>query len=208
MLEVYNFEQSTRQPRLETIDLLPLLVDCILHLNETAKRNQVQIKSFFPETIGSLAGDSQAIRRLFQNVLDNAVKFSPSGSTITVTAKNSSNVALVTIADEGPGIPSHHQAQLFERFWLGGPDTKYTAGTGLGLYICKRIVQAHNGTIKCESKEGRGAVFIIRLPLNRQKTASSESDEQSAEQLGDERSDFADEQELQAQIWAKNSRCV
>ncbi|HEY9773184.1 MAG TPA: ATP-binding protein [Planktothrix sp.] len=179
MLEVYNFEQSTRQPRHESIDLLPLLVDCIHHLSETAKRNQVQIKSFVPETIGSLSGDPQAVRRLFQNVLDNAVKFSPTGGTITVTVKTSNTVAVVTIADEGSGIPSHHQAQLFERFWLGGPDTKYTASTGLGLYICKRIVQAHNGTIKCESREGRGSTFIITLPLSSKPAADVNADGES-----------------------------
>jgi signal transduction histidine kinase len=87
MLEVYNFEQSTRLPNLQQIELLPLLVDCIMHFNATAKRNQVQIKSFLPDSMGSMSADPSAIKRLFLNVLDNAIKFSPVHGTITVTAK-------------------------------------------------------------------------------------------------------------------------
>jgi len=165
MLEVYKFEQSKQQIHLEDFELLPLLVDCVHHFGETAKRNQMHITSKFPETIGTMRADPAAIRRLFLNGLDNAIKFSPAGGTIVVSAQVEAKMVTITIADQGPGIPQQQQSQLFERFWVGGAGTKYTAGTGLGLYLCKRIVEAHGGDIYCDSTEGRGTTFVIKLPL-------------------------------------------
>lgn len=165
MVEVYGFDQAHQSMRLETITLLPLIVDCILHFSDTARRNQIEIKSLLPDTLGNIFADSNAIRRLIMNVLDNAIKFSPHGGTIKVLGSTSATHATITVADQGPGIPRSLQDKLFDRFWQGGPDTKYTAATGLGLYLCKRIVQAHGGTIECRSDDNRGCSFIIRLPL-------------------------------------------
>jgi signal transduction histidine kinase len=112
----------------------------------------------------ALNADEKAIRRMLQNLLDNALKFTPRGGAISLKLQNLDEKIVVEIGDTGPGISYEEQKLLFQRFSQGKSGRKYTPGTGLGLYLCKQIVDAHQGEIVCISVEGAGTTFRICLP--------------------------------------------
>jgi signal transduction histidine kinase len=109
-------------------------------------------------------GDRARLAQVVGNVLSNAVKYSPGGGTITVGARASSGVARVWVADEGDGIPPEHRAQLFEPFYRGGAAAAGIPGTGLGLAVSRRIVEAHEGRIGFDPLE-HGTRFWFDVPL-------------------------------------------
>jgi signal transduction histidine kinase len=122
-------------------------------------------------------GDRLELHRLFTNLIGNAIKFTDSGSiTIRVTSQrqfdknspfqftqksNSVKYISIEIADTGPGIPTEEQATIFERFRQG---SHKSSGSGLGLYLARRIVEAHQGIILLNSQLGKGSAFIVLLP--------------------------------------------
>jgi heavy metal sensor kinase len=111
-------------------------------------------------------GDSVKLRELFLNLLDNAVKFTPSGGKITLSLKNNSVQAVVSVSDTGIGINQEHLPHIFERFYrVEKNSTVENQGAGLGLAICKHIVELHQGQIQVESTPGNGSIFTVTLPL-------------------------------------------
>jgi signal transduction histidine kinase len=109
-------------------------------------------------------GDATFLRQLFLIFLDNAIKYSPASSRVRVTLTKKSEVR-VCFQDEGIGISKDDLPRIFERFFRAGPSTEMHSG-GLGLAIAQAIVQAHNGTIECQSEAGAGSVFTVRLPAS------------------------------------------
>jgi len=110
--------------------------------------------------------DSERIRQVMANLLNNAIKFSEPGGNVTVKAMVKDRELLVQVADRGIGIPEEAIPRLFERFYRVG-DTPWAGGTGLGLYISRQIIEAHGGRIWAESKKGEGSTFSFSLPLNK-----------------------------------------
>jgi PAS domain S-box-containing protein len=118
-----------------------------------------------PET--TLSVDPDRMRQVVDNLLSNAIKYSPEGSPIQVTATVENGCMLTAVIDNGIGIPTDEIPKLFERFHRArNVSSRYYGGLGLGLYIAKAIIEAHNGSIAVSSEEGRGATFTIRLPLS------------------------------------------
>jgi len=112
-------------------------------------------------------GDSGHLERVFFNLLGNAHKYAPEHSTVWLTAYAHQEVVEITVMDEGPGIAKQHQALLFNRFYrVDDSRARKKGSAGLGLAICKHIVEVHQGTIRVESEEGQGASFIVTLPLS------------------------------------------
>ena len=114
-------------------------------------------------------GDAAHLERVLMNLLNNAYKYSPDHSTVTLSARvEGQKWAVIRIRDQGPGIPLEKQKYLFDRFYRADDARcrKEGEGAGLGLSICKRIVEAHGGTMAVESRPGEGATFIVRLPLS------------------------------------------
>ena len=110
--------------------------------------------------------DPDRMRQVVDNLLSNAIKYSPDGTEIEVSARLEGQVILTSVADQGIGIPSDEIPRLFERFHRArNVSSRYYGGLGLGLYIARAIVEAHDGEIFVESEEGKGSVFTIRLPL-------------------------------------------
>jgi signal transduction histidine kinase len=99
------------------------------------------------------------------NLVSNAIKYSPEGGTITIVTRHEGTNLVVSVRDQGVGIPDEDQAQLFERFYRGSAEGQEVKGLGLGLYVTRRIVEAHGGEIFVRSKIGQGSEFSFTLPL-------------------------------------------
>ena len=115
--------------------------------------------------------DSTRLAQVFDNLLSNAVKYAP-GSNVAITLESHDNQAHILVKDSGPGIAAEHLSRLFERFFRVPGTPTSTRGTGLGLYICRQLIQAHRGEITAESQVGLGTTFHIYLPIQQAKSES------------------------------------
>jgi len=112
-----------------------------------------------------ILGDAEKLRSMFQNLLENATRYTPKGGTITATLLQKEHMIEVQIADTGIGIPEKQRLNIFSKFFRADNAVKtVTDGTGLGLYVAKTIAERHHGTLRFESTEGRGTTFFITLP--------------------------------------------
>jgi two-component system phosphate regulon sensor histidine kinase PhoR len=110
--------------------------------------------------------DRRALEQVLTNLVENAVKYCPAGSSITVRSRVTDGRARVEVVDTGPGIEPRHQPRLFERFYrVDGGRSRDMGGTGLGLSIVKHLVEAMRGAVGVESTPGRGSLFWFTLPL-------------------------------------------
>ncbi len=120
----------------------------------------------FPSEFPIIQGDREKLRMVLANLIDNAIKYSPEGGSIVIGGRAEADHVVVSIEDQGIGIPPEEREHVFERFHR--VDTRLsraTQGVGLGLYICKVIVEAHNGRLWVESPaSGRGSTFLVRVP--------------------------------------------
>ncbi len=134
-----------------------------LCVNAAAERS-ISVELDCPHALKA-ALNARLLEQAVVNLLDNAVKYSPSGGTVILRAGQDSGAVLIAVQDFGCGIPREHHARLFERFYrVDKARSCKLGGTGLGLAIVKHIVQAHHGTVSVDSAPGRGSIFTIRLP--------------------------------------------
>jgi PAS domain S-box-containing protein len=124
-----------------------------------------KLKVFFPDDFPIIQGDEVRLRQVLDNLVSNAIKYSPNGGKIEVGGKFDDNTVTVYVRDQGEGISERDQERVFERFYrVDGKLSRRTQGTGLGLYLAKAIIEAHHGVIHVESKLGKGSVFYLTLP--------------------------------------------
>lgn len=116
----------------------------------------------------TVLGDRDLLKQLVLNLVDNAIKYSPSGSDVAVSLHEAGDCVQIVVADHGPGIPQDQIAQIFERFYrVTGAQSRTVGGAGIGLSISRWIAQAHGGDIRVESDMGSGSRFIVTLPASR-----------------------------------------
>lgn len=114
----------------------------------------------------SVSGDPDRLRDIFRNLLENAVKYSPAGGAVTVSAAQTAETTTVEVRDNGIGIPEDHLPYIFDRFYrVESGAAAEAGGSGLGLYIVHALVRAHGGAIDVRSEPGKGTSFFVRLPL-------------------------------------------
>lgn len=119
-----------------------------------------------PRDLPVIKGDQQRLVQVLINLISNAIKYSPQGGTVTVKARREENEVLISVHDEGIGIPEENQEKIFTKFYrVDSSDHREIGGTGLGLSICKEIIELHGGKIRVESHEGEGTRFTFSLPL-------------------------------------------
>jgi signal transduction histidine kinase len=139
-------------------DLSELLRDCISDMEQLTGNHDVRYCA--PEHL-MVDMDVQRVRRIILNLLANAAKFSPGGTTIIVTAAETEHEAIVSVRDQGPGIRADRTGELFKKFSRLDPSVK---GTGIGLYLSRGIARAHGGDLALGSMEGPGSEFVLTLP--------------------------------------------
>lgn len=145
------------------VEIRSLVDQCVVAVESLAKEKEI----VFSQHVGELKADfdEHLIRRVIINLLSNAIKFSPHGGEIEISVANGSDRWQLSIRDHGKGIPDEARNRLFTRFGtLHKASEQKRDGTGLGLVICKQIVEAHGGTIWCDSVEGSGSTFSMSLP--------------------------------------------
>ncbi|MFW6189589.1 MAG: ATP-binding protein [Planctomycetota bacterium] len=129
---------------------------------ECPEHNDVELRLKQPDRSVAVDADREALRELFFNLIDNAMRYTPDGGTVTVALHRTGGHGVVEVSDSGPGIPEDELALVFEPFFRG-KKAKQRHGTGLGLAIAKQIAEAHGGRIDVESEPGRGATFKVYL---------------------------------------------
>jgi two-component system sensor histidine kinase TctE len=145
--------------RLELLDLAELVGEAVQVFVDAAARKRIDIG--FELAPAPLAGDPALLRDLIDNLVDNAVRYTPSGGCVTVRVASGERGAMLVVEDSGPGIAPRHRAEVFERF--ARLDEK-TPGSGLGLAIVRDIVLAHGALISIGGEPGQGAVFTVVFP--------------------------------------------
>ncbi|MBN2239079.1 MAG: HAMP domain-containing histidine kinase [Dehalococcoidales bacterium] len=159
---------KNNEPDKATFKLNELLKD-IVSSAEVLCELKDQMFSFTHEDecdTAEITGDFMRLRELFLNLIDNAVKYTENGGSITISVKRENSRAVISVRDTGAGIDEKYFPHIFDRFYRIGTGGAYgKAGTGLGLAICRRIVNLHDGKIFVESKPGEGSTFTVELPL-------------------------------------------
>ncbi len=137
---------------------------------ESGLRDRV-VKVDLPPNLPDVSADSEMIQQVMKQLLDNAIRYSPPGSPITVSAASSGDRLVVSVRDTGTGIDEQEQTRIFDKFFRGRASRFQVEGTGLGLSIAKGFVEAHGGRIWVESRPGAGSVFRFSLPVFRKEGA-------------------------------------
>lgn len=166
LLEVYRYEKDMETLQLQPVDLAGLVQSTVGVVTAAHGDKKFAVLSAIEDDLPSVMADPFSLTRAVQNLLDNAIKFGQAGEPLKVKLKRGGNSVTLEIENDGAGIPHEDQVHLFDRFWQGSTGRKRLAGTGLGLYLCKRIIDAHNGSIACVSAPGKGAKFVISLPVD------------------------------------------
>jgi signal transduction histidine kinase len=117
------------------------------------------------EPVPLVPGEAARLAQLLDNLVSNAIKFTPSGGSVVVAVAPRDGFACIEVSDTGIGIPEAERERLFERFFRSQTALeRQIQGTGLGLYISKAIVESHGGRIGVQSREGEGTTFVVELP--------------------------------------------
>lgn len=136
-----------------------------------------------PADLPTIAADRASISEVFGNLIDNAIKYSNEGGAINVTASVRSDFVEIAVEDHGIGMPGNVVSNLFQKFYRSHRSRETVAGTGIGLYISKAIVESHGGSISVRSEEGKGSVFTVSLPIYSTVAAKLASGDNSNEGL-------------------------
>ena len=133
-----------------------------MDLRASAQNRMLSVN--LPIDLPKIAGDPASLSEVFGNLIDNAIKYSNEGGAINVTASLKGDLVEIAIEDHGIGMPSSVIGNLFQKFYRSHRSRETVAGTGIGLYISKAIVESHGGSIGVSSEEGRGSIFTVSIP--------------------------------------------
>jgi PAS domain S-box-containing protein len=174
LLSVARLDTGDLQVNLAPTDVRTVVSDVVQTAELAPMANGHSFVVDLPEEPLDAEADRDKLRQILANLVDNAVKFSPNGGTVTVAARANGRVAEVRVVDEGIGIPEEEQRRIFTKFFRGDAMTRdpATGGTGLGLFIAHGLVSAMGGRMWVDSREGTGSSFAFELPLVRETALS------------------------------------
>ena len=166
LLDLSKIESGKMSIEFEPLDILPIVKRCANVLEKSAKDKALVIKLDVPADLPKVLGDHKRLSQVFLNLLDNAIKYTPEGGAITLSASSKENVIQVDVSDTGIGISEKDLPRIFERFYrVDKARSRELGGTGLGLSIVKHIVQAHAGQVWVRSTLGIGSSFSFTIPV-------------------------------------------
>ena len=163
LLDLSRIESGSWAPEPETLGVDAAARDAWGPLADRAAEQRIQFESTANST--TIEGDPEALRQIFTNLFDNALRHTPAGGRIRVGADRSGAGTVIRVTDTGTGIPADHLGRIFERFYRVDPGrSRQEGGTGLGLAIVKHLVEAHGGRVDAESALGRGTTIRLYFP--------------------------------------------
>lgn len=162
LLDSSRLQTDTLKMTFEPIRLETWLRDITLRASSRNENMEIILDIKTPGL--QINADSARLAQVFDNILNNAHKYAK-GSQVTISVEQKKDCVHIAVKDEGPGIPAEYLDRIFQRFYRVPEKSNGIRGTGLGLYICRKILQAHQGTIEAESGENEGTTFHIYLPL-------------------------------------------
>jgi len=155
---------------LETLplDLRDTVRLTVAGLRALAVSENIALKVELPDHSVSVQGDQVALEQAVRNLLENGLKYTPAGGTVTIRTRREDRHSVLEVEDTGPGIPPEHRSRIFERFYrVDKARSRAMGGTGLGLSIVKHVCRTHGGDVTLQSPPGKGCTFRIRLPRDR-----------------------------------------
>ena len=161
-LSITRLESGKMNYLFNAVSVERMILDAVAQVHLTSRHT---LRFNFERGLGYARGDQAKLRQVVQNLVSNAVKYSPLGGPVEVSARaHSQDQILISVADKGIGIPADQLGRLFQKFTrIDTEDARNIRGTGLGLWICREIVEAHGGEIWAESTRGKGSVFRFTL---------------------------------------------
>ncbi len=165
LLDIFRFEEGEFPLRFESVSLFEAVNECLTELHPLANEHQISIHNNLSGDLPDLEGDYGQIKRIFTNLLSNAIQNIPEGSIVWITGDVDTDFIHVEVKDDGTGIDSEILPYVFDPYFTLHR-TRKKINTGLGLSICRMIVEAHHGQIRVESQPGQGTVFYITLPMS------------------------------------------
>lgn len=167
LLTLSRLEADTDEPEGLPFDLREVAIASAKPFTQTGEDRGIHLETQVPDAPLEIAGDEEAIGQLISNLLDNAVKYTPSDGNVSLRVRRQDDNAIIEVEDTGIGIEPEHQDRIFERFYrVDKARSRELGGTGLGLSIVKHIAKAHGGRVTVDSTPGNGSTFRVFLPLS------------------------------------------
>ncbi len=161
ILQASRLESKTFQMNMERVELSEILSYIVSLITPSAEERGISVN--LQEWHGTVLGDHERLTEALVNIIENAVKYTPNGGTVTISVDDTSQYAVVNIRDTGIGISEEDMEVIFERFYRVDKSREAVPGTGLGLSIVKAIIEAHHGKLEVESEKGKGSCFKVFL---------------------------------------------
>lgn len=166
LLDVSSMEAGHFELRKGSVQMHEVVQEVLQELRPMATQKQITLTDKTTPDLPVVFADGQRLGQVVRNLVHNAIKFTPEKGHVTVSGLAHADQVVIMVQDDGPGIPAEAMVHLFERFYqVDSSSTRRVGGTGLGLYICKQIVEAHGGSIWVESEPGKGSVFRFSVPI-------------------------------------------
>lgn len=174
-LDIQKLESKEPGLRIEEIRVQELIESVITRFPSSIYRHH-KFSKIIPSDLPAIRGDQQRLVQVLINLISNGIKYSPQGGIVTLKGEKAGNEVLISVHDEGIGIPEENQEKIFTKFYrVDSSDHREIGGTGLGLSICKEIIELHGGEIWVESREGEGTRFTFSLPIQEPVKSSSQN---------------------------------
>ncbi|PYT82100.1 MAG: hypothetical protein DMG40_07280 [Acidobacteria bacterium] len=166
LLELSKMDADRLDLEVDRLSVRQFVQSCLETTQGSAADKHLQVSANLQESLPDIAADRRRLAEVLQNLLDNAIQYTPSGGKIAVSASSDGNEVTFTVSDTGIGIPQVDQPRIFERFYrVDVARSREVGGTGLGLSIAKHLVEAHGGRIWVESEVGQGSQFHFTVPV-------------------------------------------
>ena len=166
LLDLTSLESGKVSRHLEPVDLGAVISGCVEFLAVSAEEREIRIDVQIPEDVAAVEADRREMEQVFNNLVSNAIKYNLPGGKVCISARAEESYLRVDVADTGIGMDEEDLGRVFDEFCrVRSEETSKISGTGLGLTIVKRIIDAHFGRVEVESKRGEGSTFSVFLPL-------------------------------------------